>query len=227
MPKLSVAAFATRAGVSRQCINQLIVKGELFRGSDRKMDIGIRENKQYLVDHVAAQGKVIQSQLHPEEKKIKTPAKPISIPIPIQEIIETPEVPRPLLEVPEKDIDLEKTLASISPHDLRNMTPSEVGKVARLESALKTRVSRQAQRRELVDRLVIQRVFGKIYMIEANELRTLGGKIAPDLAGILGIDDPEVTLNIEKQIDDEVLKSMRHIQRIISDFLEKIGGERI
>jgi hypothetical protein len=124
-----------------------------------------------------------------------------------------------------QEIDAEEVLARLSSLDIRQLTPADVGKVARLESALKTRVEREHKRGLLIERSTVQTVFGRLHTIDVNELRTLGAKLAPDVAGLLGVDDPEKLLQVEKRIDDEVLKSLAHIKRVLNDFLKRAGGE--
>jgi len=123
------------------------------------------------------------------------------------------------------NLDLEAILDAISRLDLSRLSGADIQKVARLETALKTRVEREAKRGLLIERRLVQTVFGRLYQIDSNEMKTLGAKIAPDLAGEFGVEDPEVLLRVEKRIDDEVLKVLAHIKRLLDDFLLGVGGE--
>lgn len=217
MAKLSVQHFAERAGCSRQHINNLVKRGELIRGDDKKIDLDLRQNLQYLLDR----GVSLDDMKPPEKKrppsgKKKPPAKP-----PGRTRSKPPADPLDGLPA----IDAEEVLARLSSLDIRNLTPADVGKVARLESALKTRVEREHKRGLLIERATVQTVFGRLYMIDSNELRTLGSKLGAEIAGMLGEEDPEKVLAVEKRIDDEVLKSLAHIKRVLGDFLRKAGAD--
>jgi hypothetical protein len=111
--------------------------------------------------------------------------------------------------------------------DMSMLTGADVQKVARLESALKTRVEREAKRGQLIERKLVQTVFGRLYQIDSNQLKTLGAKLAPDIAGEMGIEDTGSLLRIEQKIDEEVSKMLAHIKRLIDDFLVGIGGEAV
>lgn len=217
MPKLSAQHFAEKAGVTRQTIYNQIKAGALFLGDDKKLDLDIPENLQYLRDRG-----VSLDDMKPPEKKPSTPRpkKSRSKP-PAKPKSKAPAAPP--AELP--GVDAEEVLARLSSLDIRNLTPADVGKVARLESALKTRVEREHKRGLLIDRAAVQTVFGRLYMIDSNELRTLGSKLAPEISGMLGAEDPEKVLAVEKRIDDEVLKSLAHIKRVLGDFLRKAGAD--
>jgi hypothetical protein len=124
-------------------------------------------------------------------------------------------------------LDLDAVLEAISQMDMSMLTGADVQKVARLESALKTRVEREAKRGQLIERKLVQTVFGRLYQIDSNQLKTLGAKLAPDIAGEMGIEDTGSLLRIEQKIDEEVSKMLAHIKRLIDDFLVGIGGEAV
>lgn len=213
MPKLSVQQFAELAGVSRQHINTIVNRGDLVRGSDKKMDLDIRANFQYLLDRG-----VSLDDMKPPEKKPHGKKKP------------KPKPKKPTKRPPPADItgvDAEAVLSQISNLDILKMTSADVAKVARMESAAKTRVEREHKRGLLIERNVVQTVFGKLYQIDTNEFRTMGAKLAAPMAEIFGCDDPEKILEAEKRIDDEVLKIMAHVKRVFNDFLIKAGSERV
>lgn len=217
MPKLSAQHFAEKAGVTRQTIYNQIKAGVLFLGDDKKLDLDNPANLSYLRDR----GVSLDDMKPPEKKrpssgKKKPPAKP-----PGRTRSKAPADPLDGLPA----VDAEEVLARLSSLDIRNLTPADVGKVARLESALKTRVEREHKRGLLIERATVQTVFGRLYTIDSNELRTLGSKLAPDIAGMLGEEDPEKVLQVEKRIDDEVLKSLAHIKRVLGDFLRKAGAD--
>lgn len=103
--------------------------------------------------------------------------------------------------------------------DIRAISFNEVNKVQKIEAALKTRVEREHKRGDLIDRNLVRTVFARMYQIDAQELKMLGARLAPDVSGLLGIDDPVLVLMVEQRIEGEVMKSLNHIKRVINDFL--------
>jgi hypothetical protein len=122
---------------------------------------------------------------------------------------------------------LEVVLDAISRMDLTALPSAAVQKVARLESAFKTRVERETKQGLLIERRLVSTVFARLYQIDTNELRTIGAKVAPDVAAELGVEDPATQLRIEKRIDDEILKVMAHSKRLMDDFLVTVGAAPI
>lgn len=122
-------------------------------------------------------------------------------------------------------LDAEEVLAHMSTLDIRRFNKVDIDKLKNLEGMLKIRVERQHKRRELIERSLVQTVFGRLYQIDSNELRVLGARLAPDVAGLLGVDDPEKVLAVEQRIDAEVLKVLAHIQRLLHDYLTAWGAE--
>jgi len=131
------------------------------------------------------------------------------------------ETPAPVAAV--EDIDeldgTEALTRLLNASNIQSMSYADVQKVQKIESALKTRVERQQKRGELIERTIVKTLFGKIYQVDVQELRTLGSKIAPEVAGLMGIDDPSMILMVEQRIDGEILKSLAHIKHIIDEFL--------
>lgn len=124
-------------------------------------------------------------------------------------------------------LDLEAILAAISQRDMSLLNGADIQKVARLETALKTRVERQTKRGLLIERSLVQSVFGRLYQIHMNEARTIGAKVAPDVAGEMGIEDAASILRVEEKIDGEILKVLAHIKRLFDDFLIGVGSEAV
>jgi len=111
--------------------------------------------------------------------------------------------------------------------DIRSIAYHDVQKVQKIEQALKTRIEREHKRGDLIDRVLIKSVFAQLYQVDSQQLRMLGARLAPDVSGILGIDDPTLVLMVEARIEGEVLKALTHIKRIINEFLESIGTNGI
>ncbi len=116
-------------------------------------------------------------------------------------------------------LDPEKALEEISASDLKRLPKSEIDKLKAMEQMLKAQIDRKIKRKELIPRALVQSVFGVLYTIDANELKTLGSKVSAEVAGICGTDDPEAVLLVEKRIEQEVTKILAHIKQILDDSL--------
>ena len=88
-------------------------------------------------------------------------------------------------------------------------------------------VKREKERQELVSRELTQKLFHKIYIVDTNEWKTIGDKLAPDLAAIAGVDDSDIIIKMNQRIEKEVYKILNHTKRIINDFLKGIEAEEI
>lgn len=133
--------------------------------------------------------------------------------------------PPPAMDYGDHDdqLDLQEILNAIEHMDLRKLSNSAVQKIRGMEAALKVRVEREMKRGQLIDRTLVTTVFSRLYQIDSNELRTLGAKLSPELCGKLGIEEPGAQLEVEKMIDNEVLKVLAHIKRLIDKFLGDIA----
>jgi hypothetical protein len=121
-------------------------------------------------------------------------------------------------------IDVEEVLSVMATMDVRRFHKVDIDKLKNLEALLKVRVERQHKRRELIERSLVQSVFGKLYQIDSAELGVLGARLAPAVAGLFGVDDAELTLRVEQMIDVEVMKTKSHIKRLLGDFLIAQGA---
>lgn len=121
-------------------------------------------------------------------------------------------------------LDLELILHTIYERcDVSALSNADVQKVQRLESAEKIRVERMAKRGQLIDRAVIATVFAKLWQIDSNQLKTLGAKLAPKIAGKFGIEDAGSILGIERVMDEEIARILSHIKRLLDDALVGMG----
>lgn len=210
MAKFSVSELAKSLPnpVTRQTINKLVKDGALIRGKDKKIDTRNPTNAAWLA-----------------ARKFAPPPKtglPAGAPPPPHQ---TPPVDDPLHGL--GIFDAEAMLEQVGALDFNNLAKIHVDKAHKLETLLKVRVERQHKRRELIERTLVQSVFSKLYSVDVNELRTLGAKLAPALCGIMGCDDPEVVLAVEKTIDGEIIKSLAHIKRLMDEFLIAQGSEAV
>jgi hypothetical protein len=218
--KFSVAEFGKYLNppLTRMRVNQLVTKGELFRGDDRKIDTAHPTNAAWIDSrkYTAAMPKSGGRKPAGDKPPGNKPPRDISPPplVIASQLTDEAEINDVLTRL-------------VNARDIRTMSMVDVQKIHRIETALKVRVEREHKRRELIERSLVRTVFGKLWQVDTNELRTLGGKLAPDLAGLMGIDDPVISLMIEQRIDGEILKSLNHIKRIIDDFLVSVGSEAV
>ncbi len=81
------------------------------------------------------------------------------------------------------------------------------------------------RRRKLISRELVDRFFGKLYLVDSNEWKTLPDRLAPEMAAIFENDDPEKILEVSKRIDKEVYRTLSHVKRMMDDFLKTMQIE--
>lgn len=117
-----------------------------------------------------------------------------------------------------------RTLADLTEQDLRNFTKEDVNKLKTIEQTLKTRLDREAADGRLIERSLVKQVFARIHSVDTNELKTLKDRLTPAICGVFGeSDDSDNAVVIRKMLDEEMIKSLRHMKRLINDFLKGSG----
>ncbi|MCK5604109.1 hypothetical protein KAR91_19635, partial [Candidatus Pacearchaeota archaeon] len=99
-----------------------------------------------------------------------------------------------------------------------NLTKADADKMRALELAKMAQYKSQAMRGELVDKDLVIKYFGLLYTVDTNQLKVLGSKLAPILAGIFEIEDDEKTLAATQTIDDEIIKILKSTKAIMDKF---------
>jgi len=125
---------------------------------------------------------------------------------------------------PEQDIDWE---SGELPANVGALSRATTDKLKTIEQIHALRIKTDKERQELIDRDLVRRLFSKMYLIDTNELKTLADKLPADIAGLAGIDDQKVIMEIGERIEREVYRSLAHIKRLINDLFEEIGAEVI
>lgn len=100
---------------------------------------------------------------------------------------------------------------------------ADIEKLYKYEAMQKIRAEREYKRGDLIDRKLVQTVFGRLYQLESNEVKTLGARVSAEICGLCGVEDAEAVLQVEKRIDDEVVKILGNVKRLFDDFLRGIG----
>ena len=154
----------------------------------------------------------IEVKEEPEE-----PEEPPFIPPPPEPQRQPPQPPRPPSG--------ERVKAPLK--GLAAIPKAELDKWHKYEQALKVQADREYTRGELIERKLVQQIFSKIYSIDKSEFCTMGAKLSPDIAAIMEVNDPAIVLRITERIDRETYKVLSHIQRLVNDYLESIGGDKI
>lgn len=131
--------------------------------------------------------------------------------------------PPPVGEDDIETFDAEGVLEHLATLDIRKLPKADIEKMKTLEAALKTRVERQHKRRELIERSMVAAVFGKLYQVDTNHLRPLGATLAPEVAGLLGSEEPASILAVEKLIDEKIMRVLGHIKEILHSALVSWG----
>lgn len=225
---LSVKHVSEWCNISVMQANNYCKDGRLFRYPDgpskSKIPTDDAKNLEWLLNRDGFEKNELQSPGRPTKqpaapKAPRAPAAPRN-----KYVIEGDDEP---VVYPCDVLDTELLLDALHNLDFSQISAQAVQKVARIETALKTRADREAKRGLLIERVLVSTVFARLYQVDTNELRTIGAKVAPDVAAELGVEDPETILKIEKRIDDEVLKVLSHIKRLMDDFLVGVGGEPV
>ena len=193
--RYTVKELSQYLNVTRQLVNGHCLKGNLVRDDDGLLDSENALNRAWI------------------EQRVKNPAHK-----PVGQSTHRTRILAPGDTTPSDDLIPE---GDLTPDQLKNMSKADIDKLKSMESMLKTQVERQIKRKELISRKLVAEVFGEIYSIEAQALKTMGVKLASDLAGFCGCDDPAAVLKVEQRIDGEVAKALKHITVTIDKALER------
>ena len=205
---LSRTKFAAFVGVSRVAIHNQIKAGGLVVRPDGKLDTDNPVNQNYANKH-DKKDQTEQTDSKKDTKKTKQKQKPAA---------------------PEDDtqyIDGEEVDLNNIPKDINNYKRADLERIKVAEQILDIRVKRQKMRDELIDRRLVRSVFSRLYTVDVNEFLTIKDKLMPDIAAIFGVNDPELIMKAGERMDDELWKTLKHIQKIINDFLVLVGDDEV
>ena len=203
MKLVSKAEFARLAGVSTPAISKAIKDERIVifgKGRLAKIDALHPINLQYInsiEDHPTAGGK----------KSSSVPNKPGPAPLPPIEVE-----------------DLTKLLDSDNLGALSKQSADRLKTIAQIKQI---QINTEKLRNDLIPRVLVQRIISRLYTIDVNEFRTLGPNLAPEIAALASIDDSETIIKIEAIVEKEVYNILRHVKRLMDDFLKSVGAEEI
>lgn len=95
-----------------------------------------------------------------------------------------------------------------------------------LANAEKAEMEVKIKMKDLISRALVERVFRKIYTIDSTEWRGLGPRIAPDIMAICKVEDPTKEVEISDLVEQQVFRTLAHVQRVINIFLEEVESEK-
>ena len=202
--------FAAITGISKKSASNAVARGDVtFRedGGQIKVDLESPLTKQYMAKFEKK-----------KSKKGKAPAATKTKPAP--KTNETEEAGQESMP----DIDLDEVAGVLSAHKDQLSKPM-LEQLKLIEQIRGMKQKTDTARMKLIERDFVAQVFAKIYAVDVNEFRTLGANLAPVVCSIAGVDSPEISLQIEKAIEERVFKVLAHVKRIIDDFLKSIEAE--
>jgi hypothetical protein len=151
----------------------------------------------------------------PQKKKEPTPPKKTKPPS-----VKVAEKPAPAPPPPPPALVEFRSLSELTESDLLGFSKQDVDKMKVIEQTLKTRLDREHAQGLLVKRQDVKQVFAKIYSVDTNELKSLEDRLTPAICGVFGEpDDSDAALQVRKMLNEEVTKSLKHIKRIINNYL--------
>lgn len=206
MPLISQAAFATKAGVSRQAITKAITVGTVRKRGNGKIDTTDSVNLEYV--------RKKQKERDKDQKK-DNPER-------LTESVDKPDF-HSLMDSGEYD----HLFSGGQPEKIDNLTKANAEKLKIIEQIKQIQLKLAKERKELIPKELVQKVFGKIYAIDVNEFQTLPANIIADIASIVGIDDDEKITQLTEVIDKKVFRTLQHIKTTINKFLKEIDAEQI
>jgi hypothetical protein len=95
------------------------------------------------------------------------------------------------------------------------------------EAILEKQIKNQKARGELVDKKAVSQIFNKLWSVDSSQLTPIATKLAPEIASICSVDDPEIITQIRKKIDTEIWRVLGHSKRLMSDYLAKIAADNL
>lgn len=90
----------------------------------------------------------------------------------------------------------------------------EADRLKAIAQAAKINAELAAYIGELIDKDQVIKLFGKIHKVQSDLFVPMGERMAPLLAAICGIADPEITNAIKLKIDEEVSRGLEELKRI-------------
>lgn len=208
--------YANLVGISRVAIGKAVNQGRIIK-TPKGIDPNNPINKYYV--QVALEKQAL-GRPKPPKKVVKKKKKRVAVvnggkPEEKKKIAKAVE--NHISENPEYDIDLDDLEMSVL--GLPPKAKADLKKIIEQVKLLELR--REEKRKQLIPRDLVRNILSKMYIIENNEFKPLGTRVAPDIAAICEVDDPAKILLIDERIEAEVYKILEHMKIEINRFLKK------
>jgi hypothetical protein len=274
MRPVSKVDYASACGVSRNAVYKAIARGDVVERPDGKIDLDNSTNMTYqkhCLQNVAATPPPKKAPKSP--KKDSKPANKKKKSIVDKDQSNTKIPPKPDAEKgrtePKSATETSNAQATLDYDDLdlNAMDPElanmlmggtgdrskwDVDKFKVIEEIKNKIQARAKERGELIKRDLVREVFGHLWVVDTTEFKTLGIRLAPDIASLVQThiedirneepeykDSPILTRvnefinstdfmrSINERTTTEVIKTLDHIKRIMDKFLVNNGAEPV
>jgi phage terminase small subunit len=133
---------------------------------------------------------------------------------------------------PEKETDDEESQRlglqlslELSDDQLLRFEKVDIDKLDKIESARTRQFNREVSRGNYIDRDLVKSVFAQLYSVDTNELKEMEDRLTPLICGVFKMnDDSPEAVQVRRLLNEEITKSLQHIQRIMDDFLRNGKG---
>ena len=212
MNLLSKADFGRAHGLLRQSVGQAIKRGTLKANKAGDVVLDDPLTLIFLAKH--AKRRLTKAT---ERVTGKAPPPVAGTPVPQMSGV-TPEMVKAVLV----DDDEGEYPDEITAENFKHLKKAQIEKWKSFETAKKVQQEREAKRGDLIRRDLVEAVFAKLYTVDTDELKALEEKLIPLICGVAGISDDDARVSkIQKGVNKEVSRALKHIKRIMESFLKK------
>lgn len=124
------------------------------------------------------------------------------------------------------DGDMAVYYADMTVEELAQLPPSVLGKAEteRIKSFWQSqdvRLKVEERRGKLISRKLVKLVFARLHTVDTTELKAMEDRLAAGICAIFGeAEDSSEGMQVRKLMNGEIVKSLRHVKRIIGEYLE-------
>lgn len=223
MQFIKQAELARLKGISRQGIGDAIKKGLLVL-IDGQIDLDAPSTQDYLSRNTR------QARQKPSVPVEKKPAKKRRASRPkvekLAEVVKLSRAPGKKRtdsggRSPRRELPAAGSIA------IEGLLRGDLDAVKVIEQIHQLRVRTDAQRQRLIVRELVARAFSKIVAVETGQFLQYANKLAPEIAGMIGANDPAIEAKIRERIETEAYDTLAHIQRITDELLASVADADI
>lgn len=218
MALLKIGEFATVAKVTRQAVYRAIRTGRLRRRKDGRFDTTHDLNREFVATH----NRKVAIEAPKQRRKVKVPRTREK-----KKRGRKPRKAKRMADVPYQSPFTNKDEPpGGSGEDLEDISARGQAELRKLlAQTRKYEIAADKDREILIDRQLVRRLLGTLSAVDVNELLTMGANVAPELAGLCGVEDNKIIMKVQKRIDELAYQLLQHRQRVIKDFLQKVRME--